>query len=557
MKKWKLLTERNLQTSLTHDQILNILLTNKGLTDGEEIKQYLFPSIDKLSYDAVGLDRTQMDTAVERIKKAIKTKESVVVYTDYDVDGVSGGTIMWETLYGLGVNAIPYIPQRVEEGYGLSIKGIDKIKKEHNVSLIVTVDHGIVAAEKIAYAKSLGIETMVFDHHVLPETLPDVVATVHTTMLCAGGIAWFFSNYLKAKIAGRDPDILSEDNIELAALATIADLIPLVGQNRILASLGLAAMRKTKRLGLNALIEESGLKKHELDVYDISHVISPRINAMGRLTHALDALRLLCTKDPERAHALATQLSTINRERQVLTQDSTVHALDLVKDVETSVRLLFVSHESYNQGVIGLIAGRLAQTYNLPAIVLAEGEEFSKASARSITGFNIVETIRRAADLLVDVGGHPMAAGFTVATKNIPALKQRLLEFAAAEITDEMMIRIVKIDLPLQIQEVTKDMYKIVQKLSPFGVGNTQPVFASYDVEVVKIQTVGKEGKHLKMVLKTGGSPIDAIGFGLGEYMSKIHHGDYIDVAYTIDVDNWNNQSRLQLKLVDVKINEE
>ena len=417
MKKWVILYEGKT------DDIIKILIKNRGLTNKKEIDEFLNPTLENLSIGKVLIKKRELDRAVDRIKKNVKNKESMIVWTDYDVDGIFSGAIVWETLHALGCKVLPYVPHRIDEGYGLSKKGIDFVKKEYSASLIITVDHGITAVEKIAYAKSQGIETIIIDHHLLPDKLPEVSAVVHTTSLCATGIAWFFADYLISKFPHLN---VKNDNLDLTAIATVADLVPLLGANRTLVYYGLKKLNKTKRIGLKALIKEAGTEGRELGVYEISHILSPRINALGRLAHALDALRLICTKDSERATGLARTLNITNNNRRLQTESATYHAISKVRK-ETETKLLYISHKDYQQGIIGLVAGRLVEEFNKPAIVISEGIEYSKASARSINGFNIVEFIRQASDLLIDVGGHPMAAGFTVLTENIEKLKNRLM----------------------------------------------------------------------------------------------------------------------------------
>ena len=358
----------------------------------------------------------------------------MVVYADYDADGITAGAIMWETLWRLGARVMPYIPHRVDEGYGLSEKGIDAVRVEYDPSLIITVDHGITAHAQVEYAKKLGIEVIITDHHVKPEKLPRSTI-VHTTLLSGSGVSWFVATQMMQSQGKKgDGDQLSELTA-LAAIGTIADLLPLTGVNRSIVKFGLEMLRKTKRTGLNALIAEAGIEKKSIDTFSVSHMLAPRLNAMGRLEHAIDALRLLCTKDEMKAKLLAQKLGLTNKERQQLTIDTVTHAKDLVP--KTLKKLLFIAHETYNPGVIGLVAGRLVEEYWRPAIVLSVGAEFAKASARSIPGFNIVEAIRTCSDLLVDVGGHPMAAGFTVETKNLDKLKKRLEVLAEKELDDE------------------------------------------------------------------------------------------------------------------------
>ncbi|KKR87364.1 single-stranded-DNA-specific exonuclease RecJ [Candidatus Gottesmanbacteria bacterium RIFCSPHIGHO2_01_FULL_46_14] len=523
MKKWLIL-------SGSGDLIENIL-KNRGLTTKKEIEEFFHPP-----YPPHLPSFPDLAKAIERIKKAINNKESIVVYADYDADGVTAGAIMWETIYKLGGNVMPYIPHRIEEGYGLSLKGIDAVKKEFNPSLIITVDHGITAWEKIAYAKSLGIDVIVTDHHVKPIKLPDCLI-VHTTELSGAGVSWCVAKKLMP-----DPDL------SLAAIGTIADMMPLVGPNRSIVKFGLLAIAKTKRVGLEALMGDAGISKESLATYEVSHMIAPRLNAMGRIEHALDALRLLCTNNKEKARTLAETLGLKNRERQQLTADTTLHALGLVP--KTTKKLIFIAHQSYNQGVIGLVAGKLVEEYYVPAIVVSKGEVYSKASARSIAGFNIVEAIRSASDLLVDVGGHPMAAGFTVETKNLGALQKRLEQLAEKEISDELLIRVLTIDAEIPLTSVTEELWKKLRDFEPFGFGNPEPVFATKNVHVTEARLVGADGKHLK--LKIDG--MEAIAFNFGKLYGELQANATVDIAYTIALDTWNGSRRLQLKVKDIHI---
>jgi single-stranded-DNA-specific exonuclease len=570
MKKWNILYKnsvtcepsRQVGDPVSVEKIKEVLLQNRGLHSEKEIEEFLDPKLSDISFDSVGINKDEVDKAVKRIKKAMKDHESIAVYTDYDVDGITSGALVWETLYLLGAHVMPYVPHRVDEGYGLSKIGIDRVKKDFKADLIITVDHGITAYEKIEYARSLGIDTIIIDHHLIPKNIPKSIACVHTTKLVAAGIAWLFSDHLLRKISKQSKeqiDSISEKNLELAALGTVADLIPLLGPNRTITKFGLVQLRKTKRIGLNQLFQESAIKQDEIDTYTISHMIAPRINAVGRMTHALDALRLLCTKDKDRAFDLASHLGVTNKERQTLTQDSFTHALDVIKnDLKTEKKLqkiLIVHHVDYQQGIIGLIAGKLTEIFTRPSVAISMGEIYSKASARSVAGFNIVKAFEQLSDILVDVGGHPMAAGFTIETKNIDSFKMRLTEIAEKEIDEELLKKVITIDTEIDFSMISKTLYDSIQSLAPFGVGNREPVFATMNVHVVGARLVGREGKHIKLTLMKD-KQMDAIGFGMGEIFPKLEKDTYVDIAYTIDENTWNGSTRLQLKLKDVRIAE-
>ncbi len=553
------------QAKVKSEEITKQLLINRGLKSKKEIDLFLNPP-DPYALDShdVGINSQELKEAIKRIGKAIENKESVVVYADYDADGITAGAIMWETLHRLGATVMPYIPHRVEEGYGLSIKGIEAVREQFDPSLIITVDHGITAWEKVAYAKKLGIEIIVTDHHVKPNKLP-ACTIVHTTKLSGAGVSWFLSKELIKHSSFSIHHSAFDDYIALAAIGTIADMVPLVGPNRSIAKYGLIGINKTNRVGLESLIEDAGLSKGSLGTYEISHMLAPRLNAAGRIEHALDALRLLCTKQKDKAILLAQKLGITNKERQQMTIDTTAHALQglsLRAQGETLRKLLFVVHESYNQGVIGLVAGKLVEEYYRPAIVVAKGDIVSKASARSIAGFNIVEAIRSCSDILVDVGGHPMAAGFTVETKHLKKLQERLEAFAEKKLDEASLTRTLRIDAEIPLALVTEELWQQLRDFEPFGFGNPEPVFATRDVKVVDTRLVGNEGKHLKLRLHSSVIPaqagiqssIDAIAFNLGNLSGKLRPGTSIDIAYTVDMNVWNGDKRLQLKIKDIHV---
>ena len=553
-KKWQISKQFTTDNSLvTAEKIIEDILKDRGIVSAKDREDFLNPpEPDTLSPKDVGIDPKVLASVISRIETAIKKKESVVVYADYDADGITAGAILWETLWKLGARVMPYIPHRVDEGYGLSEKGIDAVREQYDPSLIITVDHGITAWKQVEYAKKLGIEVIITDHHVKPDTLPKC-PIVHTTKLSGSGVSWFL-----AKELNHLHHVEERDLIALPAIGTIADLLPLIGLNRSIVKFGLAAIRRTKRVGLEALIRESGIEKPSLDTYAVSHMLAPRLNAMGRLEHALDALRLLCTKDFDKAALLAQKLGLTNKERQKLTEETVTHARDgFIKSMgdEANVgKLIFLYHESYNPGIIGLVAGRLTEEYYRPTIVLAINDGFAKASARSIPGFNIVEAIRSCSDLLVDVGGHPMAAGFTIETKNIEKLQKKLMTLAQKELTDEKLIRVLKIDAEISLDSVTPEIWKELQKLAPFGFGNYEPVFATRGVMISDIRIIGATKKHLKLKIKAPGpsEPIDAVAFNMAGEYGSVQPKTIVDIAYTIDMNEWNGKRNLQLKIKDI-----
>ncbi len=573
MKKWEILNRLKIEDlRFKIEDLVKILLENRGLKTKKEIEEFLHPNLENVTSKSTGINAAQLKKALIRIKKAIENKEQIIVFGDYDVDGITGSAILWETLYGLGANCLPYIPHRKEEGYGLSILGINKLKTQNsklkNISLIITVDNGIVANDAVVFANEQGIDVIITDHHAVGEKLPDAYAIVHTTKLCGAGVAYLLSKEIKKDYSSsarsesrsknsRQARIISSEedtHLELAALGTVADLVPLTGANRAIVVEGLKKLRETRRIGLLTLFQQARIEQKSIGVYEIGYIIGPRLNASGRIESAMDSLRLLCTNNKERAIELAAKLELTNRERQQLLREAAEHAIARFKNEDLSLKkILIIGHESYEDGVIGLVAGKLVEAFYRPAIVLSLGETVSKASARSISGFNIIEFLRMHVEHFVNVGGHPMAAGFTVETAKIKLLQKRLEEKAAALIGEELLIRTLKIDCELSFGLLSKTLYEKIHQLAPFGMSNPEPIFAARAVTVESFRILGKDGTHLKLVLKQDNSTFEAIAFGMGELGDKIKPGDKIDLAYTLDENTWNGETKLQLKVKDIK----
>ena len=552
MKVWKIhkiIGENNQQKR--QDSIIKSLLKNRGLTTKNQIEKFLHPPHPQdLKPKDLSFNQTELTKGVKQIKQAIKKKQSIIVYGDYDADGICATAILWETLHHLGAQALPFIPERLKHGYGISKKGLDELTKNyasHPKPLIITVDNGIVAHTAVKYARQKGFDVIISDHHVASNTLPKANAIIHTTKLSGSGVAWVLSQAIAKSLHKSPPD-----NLELAAIGSLADMVPLLQANRSIVKHGLKKLSQTKRIGLLQLFKDARIEPQKISTYEINFMITPRLNAMGRLGHALDSLRLLCTKSQARASKLAQILSSTNRDRQQLTEDQLLHALDLVRKSNREEKIIIVGHSDYHEGVIGLIAGRLMERYWRPTIVLSHGKTTSKASARSIPGFNIIETLRQASDLLVDVGGHPMAAGFTVENKKIDQLTKKLQKIAHQKITDKLLKKTLDIDCEIKLADINWQLYRNLAQFEPFGIANPQPVFTSRKVEVTEARAVGQERKHLKLSVREGKSVLPGIGFGLGKLAPKISAGSQVDLAYLIDENNWNGRKELQLKIKDL-----
>lgn len=560
MKKWDIKNQLKLKSdTISSDELIQILLENRKITTTEEKAAFLNPSLDTLTPEIVGIDTNNLKKAIQRIEQAIQKKEQIIVFGDYDVDGITSSAILWETFRDLGAVVMPYIPHRMEEGYGLSIKGIANVQSQiPNVKLLITVDNGITAHEAIAFAREQGIDVIITDHHTVGDIVPDAFTIVHTTKLCGAGVSFVLSQEIYSYFNKKNARL--EDHLSFAALGTVADLVPLTDGNRAIVTHGLKTLCRTNRPGLRALFQEAACEPSTLGVYHIGHVIAPRLNAAGRLESAMDSLRLLCTTDEKRAWDLAMKLGITNKERQMIMQEGTKHAsLKIKEQKKEKNRILFIGDAEYAQGVIGLIAGRLVEEFYRPAIVLWIGETHAKASVRSVSGVNIIEFLRTFTDDFVNIGGHPMAAGFTVEVSKIDLLEKKLYELAEKTITDDVLVRTVKVDCELPSEMISLKTYEALQSLAPFGMGNPEPTFVTRGLLIDDVKSLGKEGKHLRLMFRAKSEEqranlIEAVGFGMGERRDELKIGQKVDVVYTIDENVWNGNTKLQIKVKDLQL---
>jgi single-stranded-DNA-specific exonuclease len=547
-------------SKLEMKEILNQLLINRGIVSQKDQDEFFSPrNPQEITPNELGIDEVEVKKAIDRIKEAIDKKEKIIVYGDYDVDGICATAIMWETLDSLGANALPYIPSRFTEGYGLNKDSIEKLKKDDHkdAKLLITVDQGIVAHEQIAFANSLGLDVILTDHHDPKGEKPDALAIIHTQRISGSAVSWILARELLRSLKGDVKDTnLSDDHLGLAALGTVADVLPLIGYNRSIAVWGLRQLRNSQRLGLKFLCEESAVKQEEMDTYHIGFMLAPRINAAGRVEHAMDSLRLICSRTPEKARELAKKLGDTNRLRQ----DKTEFVVSHVKekngeswDSGNLPKLLFVHNESYEEGVIGIAAGRLVDQYHRPAIVLSKGDEFSKASVRSIPGVNIIELLRKAGDeFFKGLGGHPMAAGFSVPTEKLEALSLRLQQLAEELIDETLLVKQTRIDMEISFEDISLELVLEIQKMGPFGFGNLEPVFKSQKVFVNDAKTVGKDNSHLKIKTYQGNIFLEGIAFRMGELMGQFTPKDPIEIVYSLEINEWQGRRSLQLKVKNI-----
>lgn len=554
---WKILGKiksKNLIEKQT--KIINILFKNRGLKTTKQQAEFLNPKDPcLLTSEEVGISPIQLKKAVVRIKKAIKNKEKVIVYGDYDTDGVCATAIMWEALNKLGVKVMPFIPKR-EEGYGLKIDRIDQLASE-GVKLIITVDQGIVHGQQVDHARESGLDVIITDHHQPGEKKPNASAIVHTTKLAGVGVSWFFANELFKNFLSKDAAASQiRKKLDLAAIGTVTDMVPLLGVNRSIVKFGLDALTKTKRFGLQALFDFAALDKEKIDTYEVGYIIGPRLNAAGRMDDPMESLRLVCTINENRAIALAQKIDQNNRERQSLMGQITVHARNLWLKQDGKSALIFVYDQSYEYGVIGLAAGKLKEEFYRPAIVLAPRRDHWVASGRSIEEFSMVEAIRQLADIIEDHGGHHLAAGFSIKPENLEEAKRRLIEAAEKAIGKKELTPTLTVDTELDLSDLNLSLYQKLAQFAPFGMGNPQPVLASRKVKILEARTVGREKKHLSLKLQSPDSKLTAkaIGFGMGNHYSQLSSAKPVDIAYNLILNEWNGEKSLQLKLKDIKI---
>ncbi len=530
----------------TKEDIIEQLLLNRGLKTEEEEEKFFNCKISDYEKD---LEIPGIEKTLVRIRKSIELGELIIVFGDYDVDGVSASAILYKGLTSIGAKVLPYIPHREKEGYGLSKLGLD-FARDSGASLVITVDNGIVAFEEAEYAKSIGLDLIITDHHTLSDKKPDTYSIVHSTKICGAAVAW-------ALIRNEIKKDLADELLEFVAVATIADMMPLLGINRALVKEGLVRLNKTKNLGFLALFKESKIEKGSITSYEIGHIIAPRINAIGRLEHAIDALRMLCTKDEVKAKKLAKLLSEANTKRQEFTAKAYDEAqLVAEKNINAKIHVLFSA--DWHPGIIGLVAARITQKYSVPSIAISVGKETAKGSARSVNGINITELLRSCEDLLVDIGGHAGAAGFSIVSEKISVFKNKI-EKEVIKLDFESDKDLLEIECEIPFSKITKTLVKKIEEFGPFGMSNQQPLLASNNMKISDIRTVGA-GKHLKFKVTAGhlevdsGPTIDAIAFNMGELESFFQAGQLANVAYLLEINKFNGRETLQLKVRDIQL---
>ncbi len=537
------------------------ILYARGVLDSGAAAAYLEGRVES-GQDDPFLLKDMRDT-VERLKWAIQHKEQIAVYGDYDVDGVTATALMTQVLRSLGAEVISYIPNRFEEGYGVNTEALDYLAGL-GVRLIITVDCGIRSPREAEYAKTLDVDLIISDHHHPGDELPDAYTVVCPKQpgceypykdLAGVGLAYKIAQALFC-VMPRD-GLRAEDWLDLVAIGTVADVVPLTGENRSLVRQGIDIMRASalrNRPGLCSLANVARVKINQLSAGDIAFMIGPRLNAAGRLNTALDSLNLLLCEQFEEAGLLSQNLDNQNRERQEITRKTQEDALNTMSGREAD-SILFAFNESYSSGIVGLVASRLVDTFYRPAVVGHIDGELARASCRSIPEFHITQALDQCGDLLVRHGGHALAAGFTVRTENIPALVDRLGSIAQQELAAQELRPVLRADQEIPLEKLRPELVttflRYLDRLQPTGQGNPDAVFISRDLEVLHSRCVGGEKQHLKLTVRAGKIAFDAIAFRQG-YRAENLPGR-IDLLYNIELNEFNGKSSLQLNVRDIK----
>jgi single-stranded-DNA-specific exonuclease len=532
-------------------------LINRGLVDCDRASSFLRPSLKDLHDPFLLKD---MDKAVERTLEAVDRGEKIAVYGDYDVDGTTSTALLYLFFREIGVEARCYIPDRVAEGYGLNAEAVRKLAAE-GVKLIITVDCGSSDHDEIALAGGLGIDVIVSDHHELPDVPPGALAVLNPKHkdcpfpfkgLAGVGVAFNFLMALRSRLrdtgrlSSKEPNL--KQYLDLVCIGTVADMVPLVGENRVLVRYGIAELEKTKRPGLAALKEVAGLRPGRLDADCIAYQIAPRINAAGRVGQATSALKLLVSQDPAEAMHLATLLNRENVSRQKLEGEIFIEALEMIGE-RAAGKGIVLHCEGWHPGVIGIVASRLVERFSKPVVMIALDGEVGKGSARGVRSFNILEGLKSSAGLLERFGGHKAAAGLTISRGNIESFKAGFLKYLDESVTEDDLTPEILLDSVVSLEEVDKRLLDEIDSLGPFGVSNREPLLCVSGAGIVASEVVGK--KHLRVKVSQNGCARSGIGFGL----SWLHpmNADVYSLVFSPYMDEWQGGKNLKLRIKDVK----
>ena len=555
-KKWQVyeideLEINRISQKFNLNKMLSAILINRKIKE-EDIEMFLRPTRKNFHDPFLMPD---MEKAVDRIIKAINNQEKIIIYGDYDVDGITSITVLKSFLENRGISVDSYIPNRLQEGYGLNKPAIDEIVK-NKYDLMITVDCGISGIDEIEYANSLGLETIVTDHHEVGDKLPDAIAVVDAKRkdnqypcrdLAGVGVVFKLIQALGIKLGLEEKEYLKY--LDIVCVGTISDIVPLVGENRVIAKLGLMLVQQTKNMGLKSLLISSGYKN--IDSTAISFGVAPRINACGRMGHADEALKLFLSKDIYEVNELTKKLNYYNTLRQE--KEKAIYE-DAIKQIErdklNEKNTIIIAGENWHHGVIGIVSSKITDLYFKPSILLCYEDDIAKGSGRSIPGFDLHDALMKCQDTIEKFGGHSMAIGITIKRDKFEDFKNEFEKVAKDAKIDEI-IPIINIDAKINLSEINKEIVESLKQLEPFGEGNKTPIFVLKNLKIDSIRSLS-EGKHIKMTLKDGNTIINAIGFNLGYLANEYKIGEKIDVVGTLEINSFNGVDNLQINLKDV-----
>lgn len=558
-KRWRLLAKsqdeaQDLASRLGVSTVVGQLLVNRGVMDEAEARQFLSGGLENL-HDPFLLKG--METAVERIVAALKSNEKITVYGDYDVDGITATALLYNTLREYHANIEYYIPERQSEGYGLNIDALERIAAS-GTNLLITVDCGISAWREVSAVSEM--DMIITDHHQPPDTLPVVTAIINPKQpdcaypdknLAGVGVAFKLCQALRLSLDGQDA---YTRYLDIVAVGTVADMVPLTGENRILVRYGLDMFRRTENKGLLAMLEVCDIRKEDVDSGKIGFVIAPRLNAAGRLTHAAAGVELLTSDDEQKVAQIAVELNLTNSERQEVERQILEKAEQSLQGIDWSkVKALVVSGNDWHPGVIGIVASRLVERYHRPTVMISVRDGIGKGSCRSIGSFDMYEGLRRCADLLVQFGGHHQAAGLSIKEEDIPRFQEKLNQVAGELLTEDDFIPVLSIDAIVSLREVNSGLVEQLACLAPYGMGNPSPLLACSPVELASSAAFGKDKRHLRLWVRADAVNSEVIAWNKGELAAEFDCRQSAEIAFVPEVHEWQGRRSIRMRAVDVR----
>lgn len=538
------------------------ILMNRGIGIDDMI-----PFLKKSMQSIINpMEMTDMDKAAERIKKAVEEHEKIVVYGDYDVDGITSTALLYDFLSSLNTEVEYYIPDRKGEGYGINIMAVNKLIKQ-GAKLLITVDCGITAIGEVEFAALQGMDVIITDHHTCKERIPTAAAAIVNPKrddeypfreLAGVGVAFKLALASAMKLGIKTIDVFNK-YIDLAAIGTVADVVPLTGENRVIVDRGIKALRKTERLGLKALLERCGTHSESLNTASIAFSIAPRLNAAGRLGRAETGVRLLLSKEPSEAAEIAAELDEKNKERQITEQQIFDEAMEMIAGDPNfeKKKVIVLAKEGWHHGVIGIVASRICEKFYRPCILISHLNGIGKGSGRSIDGFNLFDALSACEDCLTQFGGHKIAAGLSINISDLERFIEKINKYADEHLSKDDMIPKVRIDCAVSERSLTLKNAELLSKLEPFGTGNEKPVFSLSGAAIAYISAVGADKKHLRLGIQKNERQINCIGFYMGGLAKTLRTGDMIRLAFQMDINTYQNNRAVQLILKDIKKEEQ